>query len=78
MFAGKVKSDPACGGSGEQFDRTPSVASVGSGGQVVGQAIVDDDGSAFALFVFNGEQFWGHDRIWLLEHVLKEAGLEKT
>ena len=27
------------------------------------------------LFVFNGEPFWGHDRIPLLEHRLAEAGL---
>ena len=29
------------------------------------------------IFVFNGEQFWGADRIWLLEETLKEAGLTK-
>ena len=39
---------------------------------------VEDQIFGVPLFVFNGEQFWGHDRIWLLEHVLKEAGLEKT
>ena len=38
---------------------------------------VEDQIFGVPLFVFNGEQFWGHDRIWLLEHVLKEAGLEK-
>ena len=27
------------------------------------------------IFVFNGEPFWGHDRIPLLEHRLREAGL---
>jgi 2-hydroxychromene-2-carboxylate isomerase len=27
------------------------------------------------IFVFNGEPFWGHDRIGLLEHRLFEAGL---
>jgi len=27
------------------------------------------------IFVFKGEPFWGHDRIGLLEHRLKEAGL---
>ena len=27
------------------------------------------------IFVFNGEPFWGHDRIPLLEHRLYEAGL---
>jgi 2-hydroxychromene-2-carboxylate isomerase len=29
------------------------------------------------LFVFNGEQFWGYDRMWLLERRLEEAGLRK-
>jgi 2-hydroxychromene-2-carboxylate isomerase len=27
------------------------------------------------IFVFNGEPFWGHDRIGLLERRLAEAGL---
>ena len=30
------------------------------------------------IFVFNGEQFWGADRIWLLEERLTEAGLAKS
>ena len=30
------------------------------------------------LFVYNGEQFWGHDRLWLLEERLREAGLDRT
>lgn len=38
---------------------------------------VEDNIFGVPLFVFNGEQFWGHDRLWLLEHRLKEAGLEK-
>lgn len=38
---------------------------------------VEDQIFGVPLFVFEGEQFWGHDRIWLLEHHLKEAGLEK-
>jgi len=29
------------------------------------------------IFVFNGEPFWGHDRIGLLEHRLFEAGLAR-
>jgi 2-hydroxychromene-2-carboxylate isomerase len=29
------------------------------------------------IFVFNGEPFWGHDRIPLLEHRLYEAGLAR-
>jgi 2-hydroxychromene-2-carboxylate isomerase len=29
------------------------------------------------LFLFNGEPFWGHDRIPLLEHRLGEAGLAR-
>jgi 2-hydroxychromene-2-carboxylate isomerase len=29
------------------------------------------------LFVFNGEPFWGHDRIPFLEHRLAEAGLAR-
>jgi len=39
---------------------------------------VEDQIFGVPLFVFNGEQFWGHDRIWLLEHRLREAGLEKA
>lgn len=38
---------------------------------------VEDQIFGVPLFVFGGEQFWGHDRLWLLEHRLKEAGLEK-
>lgn len=38
---------------------------------------VEDQVFGVPLFVFNGEQFWGHDRLWLLEHRLKEAGLER-
>ena len=30
------------------------------------------------IFMFNGEQFWGADRIWLLEERLTEAGLTKS
>ena len=30
------------------------------------------------IFVFKGEQFWGADRIWLLEETLKEAGLARN
>ncbi|KZD03459.1 DsbA family protein [Oceanibaculum pacificum] len=30
------------------------------------------------LFIFEGEQFWGYDRMSLLEMRLKEHGLEKT
>jgi 2-hydroxychromene-2-carboxylate isomerase len=30
------------------------------------------------IFVFNGEQFWGADRLWLLEETLAEAGLAKS
>ena len=29
------------------------------------------------IFVFRGEQFWGHDRVPLLEERLTEAGLRK-
>jgi len=29
------------------------------------------------IFVFMGEPFWGHDRIGLLEHRLREAGLAR-
>jgi len=39
---------------------------------------VEDNIFGVPIFVFEGEQFWGHDRIWLLEHRLKEAGLEKA
>lgn len=38
---------------------------------------VEDQIFGVPLFVFEGEQFWGHDRLWMLEHRLKEAGLEK-
>ncbi len=37
---------------------------------------VDDQVFGVPLFVFQGEQFWGHDRLWLLQHRLREAGLE--
>ena len=37
---------------------------------------VEDEIFGVPLFVFQGEQFWGQDRLWLLEHRLKEAGLE--
>jgi 2-hydroxychromene-2-carboxylate isomerase len=30
------------------------------------------------IFVFRGEQFWGHDRIGLLEERLTEAGLRRA
>jgi len=30
------------------------------------------------LFVFRGEQFWGHDRMGLLEERLTEVGLKRT
>ena len=30
------------------------------------------------IFVFRGEQFWGADRLWLLEETLKEAGLARN
>ena len=30
------------------------------------------------IFVFNGEQFWGADRLWLLEETLAESGLGKS
>lgn len=38
---------------------------------------VEDQIFGVPLFVFQGEQFWGHDRLWFLEHRLKEAGLAK-
>jgi len=38
---------------------------------------VEDQIFGVPLFVFRGEQFWGHDRLWMLEHCLKQAGLEK-
>jgi len=36
---------------------------------------VEDEIFGVPLFVFEGEQFWGNDRIWFLEHRLAEAGL---
>lgn len=38
---------------------------------------VEDQIFGVPLFVFEDEQFWGHDRIWMLEHRLKERGLLK-
>ena len=38
---------------------------------------VEDQIFGVPIFVFNGEQFWGADRIWLLDETLKEAGLTK-
>ena len=35
----------------------------------------DDHIFGVPIFVFNGEQFWGADRIWLLEETLAKAGL---
>ncbi len=39
---------------------------------------VEDQIFGVPLFLYEGEQFWGHDRLWLLEHRLQEAGLAKT
>ena len=30
------------------------------------------------IFLYDGEQFWGQDRLWLLEERLQEAGLTRT
>ncbi|MEQ8708197.1 MAG: DsbA family protein [Rhodospirillales bacterium] len=38
---------------------------------------VEDQIFGVPLFVFNGEQFWGYDRMWFLEMRLEEAGLLK-
>jgi 2-hydroxychromene-2-carboxylate isomerase len=38
----------------------------------------DDHIFGVPIFVFNGEQFWGADRIWLLEETLANAGLAKS
>ncbi|MEK9725926.1 MAG: DsbA family protein, partial [Rhodospirillaceae bacterium] len=38
---------------------------------------MDDHVFGVPLFIYEGEQFWGHDRIWLLEKYLKDAGLAK-
>ena len=29
------------------------------------------------FFILDGEQFWGHDRIWLIEKYLEESGMAK-
>ena len=29
------------------------------------------------LFVVDGQQFWGHDRIWLIEKYLVDSGVSK-
>ncbi len=39
---------------------------------------VEDQIFGVPLFVFNGEQFWGYDRMWFLEMRLEEAGLLKS
>lgn len=39
---------------------------------------VEDNIFGVPIFVFEGEQYWGHDRIWLLEHSLTEAGLARA
>ena len=41
------------------------------------QEAADDHIFGVPLFVFRGEQFWGHDRIPLLEERLAEAGLSR-
>lgn len=30
------------------------------------------------MFIFRGEQFWGHDRLEMLKHRMREANLEKV
>ena len=29
------------------------------------------------LFVIDGQQFWGHDRLWLIEKYLEELGASR-
>lgn len=38
---------------------------------------MDDHVFGVPLFIMDGEQFWGHDRIWLIEKYLTDAGLAK-
>ena len=38
---------------------------------------MDDHIFGVPLFIMNGEQFWGHDRIWLIEKYLEDAGCAK-
>jgi 2-hydroxychromene-2-carboxylate isomerase len=45
--------------------------------EVCQQEAADDHIFGVPLFVFRGEQFWGHDRIPLLEERLAEAGLSR-
>ena len=46
-------------------------------GEVLDEA-AEDHIFGVPIFVFKGEQFWGADRLWLLEETLKEAGLARN
>ena len=46
--------------------------------EAIQEEAVTDNIFGVPLFVFNGEQFWGHDRLWLLEERLAEAGLARV
>ena len=65
----------------EEFggSRTEYLEYLRGAGAVAFQACQEEAASDHAfgvpLFVFRGEQFWGHDRIGLLEERLTEAGL---
>ena len=39
---------------------------------------MDDHIFGVPLFIMDGEQFWGHDRIWLIEKYLEDAGFAKS
>ena len=38
---------------------------------------MDDQIFGVPLFVMDGEQFWGHDRIWLIDKYLQDSGLAR-
>ena len=46
--------------------------------EAIQEEAVADNIFGVPLFVFDGEQFWGHDRLWLLEERLGEAGLARA
>ncbi|MCY4589175.1 MAG: DsbA family protein [Alphaproteobacteria bacterium] len=46
--------------------------------EAIQEEAVTDNIFGVPLFVFSGEQFWGHDRLWLLEERLAEAGLARA
>ena len=46
--------------------------------RLVSKEAVKDQIFGVPIFIFDDEQFWGADRLWLLEERLMEAGLKKV